>query len=256
MRTTSNDRPGAPADPGDPARIRLSAEASASQGRDHLWFRTESPLGTVFVAHCDGWVSGLRIATDSTWAAHVEAKLPSWTPVDTGSFATFMRNTDIMHKRLRVEVRADPDPDPEFVEMVRCALAEGRTDVPVDLSSLAGELDQAALRAATRIRRGETLSYGELAELAGWTRRSARAVGNAMMKNPVPLLIPCHRVIRGDGTLGQWGFGRSLKQQLLDSEGVCRTRPSRGVCGPATSNQPMSRQATAAEKARPNGPFR
>ena len=96
-----SDRPGAPADPGDPARVRLSAEASASQGRDHLWFRTESPLGTVFVAHCDGWVSGLRIATDSTWAAHVEAKLPSWTPVDTGSFATFMRNTDIMHKRLR-----------------------------------------------------------------------------------------------------------------------------------------------------------
>jgi O-6-methylguanine DNA methyltransferase len=50
--------------------------------------------------------------------------------------------------------------------------------------------------------------------------RAVRAVGTALGHNPVPLLIPCHRVVRSDGTVGQYGFGSEMKQRLLEGEGV------------------------------------
>jgi len=69
---------------------------------------------------------------------------------------------------------------------------------------------------------GETWTYGELAAAIG-KPGAARAVGTALSKNPVPLLVPCHRIVAGDGTLG--GFGGSqravaLKAALLAREGV------------------------------------
>jgi methylated-DNA-[protein]-cysteine S-methyltransferase len=70
-----------------------------------------------------------------------------------------------------------------------------------------------------RIPSGETLSYGELAELAG-SPGAARAVGSVMAKNRYPLVVPCHRVIGSGGRLGGFSApqGISLKQQLLDLE--------------------------------------
>jgi methylated-DNA-[protein]-cysteine S-methyltransferase len=50
--------------------------------------------------------------------------------------------------------------------------------------------------------------------------RAVRAVGTALGQNPVPLLIPCHRVVRSDGSVGQYGFGADMKRRLLDGEGV------------------------------------
>jgi methylated-DNA-[protein]-cysteine S-methyltransferase len=49
--------------------------------------------------------------------------------------------------------------------------------------------------------------------------RAVRAVGSALGRNPVPLLIPCHRVVRSDGSLGQYGFGTAMKRRLLEGEG-------------------------------------
>lgn len=66
---------------------------------------------------------------------------------------------------------------------------------------------------------GSTVSYARLAEMAGHPG-AARAVGTAMARNPLPVIIPCHRVVRGDGALGQYGSGGPLwKQRLLDLEG-------------------------------------
>lgn len=66
---------------------------------------------------------------------------------------------------------------------------------------------------------GSTVSYARLAEMAGHPG-AARAVGTAMARNPLPVIIPCHRVVRGDGSLGQYGCGGALwKQRLLDLEG-------------------------------------
>jgi methylated-DNA-[protein]-cysteine S-methyltransferase len=66
---------------------------------------------------------------------------------------------------------------------------------------------------------GQTRSYGWLAKQAGG-KNKARAVGAACGANPLPILIPCHRVIREDGGLGGYGGGLSLKKKLLKIEGV------------------------------------
>lgn len=68
-----------------------------------------------------------------------------------------------------------------------------------------------------RIPLGETRSYSELAQAVG-SPRAYRAVANACASNPVPLILPCHRVIRSDGTLGGYGLGVSRKRDLLEME--------------------------------------
>jgi O-6-methylguanine DNA methyltransferase len=108
------------------------------------------------------------------------------------------------------------------VEQARAELAEylaGRRTfftVPVDLAGVAEFQDQ-VLAEARRIPFGEVASYAALARRIGHPR-AARAVGNALGANPVPVLVPCHRVIRGDGTWGHYAFGAALKTRLLALE--------------------------------------
>lgn len=73
------------------------------------------------------------------------------------------------------------------------------------------------LTALQQIPYGETLSYGELACKIG-KPGAARAVGQANARNPIPIVIPCHRVIGSSGNLTGFGGGLSLKQKLLDME--------------------------------------
>ena len=61
-----------------------------------------------------------------------------------------------------------------------------------------------------------TVSYGGLAEMAGYPR-AARAVGSAMANNPIPIVMPCHRVIRSDGSLGNYGTIPRGRSGLLDA---------------------------------------
>jgi methylated-DNA-[protein]-cysteine S-methyltransferase len=70
-----------------------------------------------------------------------------------------------------------------------------------------------------KIRLGKTASYGEIAEKLG-KRGGARAVGNACGANPIPLLIPCHRVLASGGSLGGFSGGLDWKKKLLAREGV------------------------------------
>jgi methylated-DNA-[protein]-cysteine S-methyltransferase len=76
------------------------------------------------------------------------------------------------------------------------------------------------LEACSRIPYGRTLSYGELAEKIG-APRAARAVGHALASNRVPVIVPCHRVIRSDGKIGRYSGGAGWKRRLLAMEG-CR----------------------------------
>jgi O-6-methylguanine DNA methyltransferase len=89
-------------------------------------------------------------------------------------------------------------------------------DVPVDLSALA-PFHQLVLAQAQRIPHGAALTYGELARRVGHPR-AARAVGTALAKNPVPLIVPCHRVLRAGGDVGQYAFGPRMKAALLQLE--------------------------------------
>ena len=77
----------------------------------------------------------------------------------------------------------------------------------------AGPFERAVYAALLSVPAAQTVSYGELAEWAGYPR-AARAVGNAMAANPVPIVIPCHRVIRADGTLGNYGNDPAWKRLL------------------------------------------
>jgi methylated-DNA-[protein]-cysteine S-methyltransferase len=74
-------------------------------------------------------------------------------------------------------------------------------------------------KAMLKIPFGETRSYGWLARQVGG-KNKARAVGAACGANPIPIIIPCHRVIREDGGLGGYGGGLSMKRKLLKIEGV------------------------------------
>lgn len=66
---------------------------------------------------------------------------------------------------------------------------------------------------------GEVIAYGELAELAG-NRRAARAAGRACASNPLAPFVPCHRVVRRGGVLGEYGYGARLKRAMLVHEGA------------------------------------
>ena len=76
-----------------------------------------------------------------------------------------------------------------------------------------------ALQACGQIPRGQVMSYGGLASSLG-IPGGARAVGNAMAANPFPLMIPCHRVVRSDGSIGGFGGGVEVKKRLLRLEGI------------------------------------
>jgi len=82
-----------------------------------------------------------------------------------------------------------------------------------------GEFQRRVLSQVIRIPRGKVSTYGRLAEKSR-ASKGARAVGNALAMNPYPLIIPCHRVIRSDGSLGGFGGGLKMKKDLLLMEGV------------------------------------
>ena len=99
-------------------------------------------------------------------------------------------------------------------------------DLELDLEGIEGFRCVALQTLAREVGWGETVTYGELADLAG-RPRAARAVGSAMRDNPLPFVIPCHRVVAAGGKIGGYGGGRNavaLKRELLEREGVTDLR--------------------------------
>jgi len=90
-------------------------------------------------------------------------------------------------------------------------------EASLDLSELT-DFQQQVLRACARIGYGEKRTYGELAKELG-RPRGARAVGQALGRNPLPMVVPCHRVLAADGSLGGFGAGIAWKMYLLKLEG-------------------------------------
>jgi O-6-methylguanine DNA methyltransferase len=81
------------------------------------------------------------------------------------------------------------------------------------------DFDLDVWRATAKIPQGKTCSYGELGSLIG-RPRAARAIGGALGRNPVPLIVPCHRVVRADGKIGGFSGGSGWKEKLLGFEGI------------------------------------
>lgn len=96
-----------------------------------------------------------------------------------------------------------------------CSGVRREFDLPLVLVGSAWQ--KAVWRALTEIPYGETRSYGEIAALVG-RPGAARAVGRANATNRLPLVVPCHRVIAADGTLGGFNGGLHIKERLLEHE--------------------------------------
>ena len=112
------------------------------------------------------------------------------------------------------------DAPPEIVrELQEYAAGRNREfHIALDLSSLK-PFQRAVLLAAQKIPFGETRSYGWIAQQIGKPRAS-RAVGQALHHNPIPIILPCHRVTSSDGGLGGYAGGLPLKRKLLALEGA------------------------------------
>lgn len=78
---------------------------------------------------------------------------------------------------------------------------------------------RAVLERTAAIPFGQTRTYGEIAAAAG-SPRAFRAAGSALGANPIPIVVPCHRVLRSGGALGGYGGGLDVKRELLELEGV------------------------------------
>jgi methylated-DNA-[protein]-cysteine S-methyltransferase len=124
---------------------------------------------------------------------------------------------------------ADKHPVPPFLREVEALLADYFAGAPVDPSKARIPFAFEGLTPFVRkvyeqlreVPRGTSVSYGTLAQLCG-SPGAARAVGNAMARNPFPLLVPCHRVLAGGRRLGSFGgpIGPAQKESLLRLEGA------------------------------------
>ncbi|QJQ98171.1 methylated-DNA--[protein]-cysteine S-methyltransferase [Halomonas sp. PGE1] len=128
----------------------------------------------------------------------------------------------------RLTLAAEGEPDPEAARRDDDALAEARDQLlaylegrrhgfSLPLAPGGSDFQREVWSALLRIPWGETRTYGELARRLG-REGAARAIGTANGANPLPLLIPCHRVVAADG-LGGYSGGLALKRRLLELEG-------------------------------------
>jgi len=105
----------------------------------------------------------------------------------------------------------------QAVQQLREYFAGKRRGFDLPLAPKGTQFQRSVWRQLQGIPYGETISYGELARRVG-NPKASRAVGSANGANPLPIVIPCHRVIAGDGTLGGFGGGLPTKQTLLKLE--------------------------------------
>jgi len=138
---------------------------------------------------------------------------------------------DFTHRHPRPVSLVDAPPERLAAHLDR-SLETGRLGrLPIDLSSI-GEFQRKVLEKCAEIPPGEIRPYGWVAREIG-KPGAVRAVGTALGRNPVPILIPCHRVVRTDGRIGNYAYGSSMKRDLLEREGIDTTEieetASRGV---------------------------
>jgi methylated-DNA-[protein]-cysteine S-methyltransferase len=150
-------------------------------------------------------------------------------------FAKFAASVDAQGRLVRFWLHADKGrgprgtPDDAAIAHIRAQVEEycagTRRDFTIDFHAEEGsDFERAVWRAMTEIPFGETVSYGAIAKKLG-DPNAARAVGLACNSNPIPLIVPCHRVVGADGALVGFGGGLPLKRALLDFESVVVGRP-------------------------------
>ncbi len=179
------------------AAARFAERASAAGLLDVAYARLDSPLGTLTLA--------------STERGLVRVAFP-----EEGTEAVLEELAARVSPRI-LEAPAQLDPVRRELEQYFSG-SRRRFDLDVDLS-LAAPFARRVLGAAAKIPYGGVGSYALVAGEAG-SPRGSRAAGNALGSNPVPIVVPCHRVLRAGGALGGYAGGPERKRWLLELEGA------------------------------------
>jgi methylated-DNA-[protein]-cysteine S-methyltransferase len=180
-----------------PELDRRFRDAAAAEGLlDVAYELHDTPIGRLLVAVTDHGLCEISYDADPDAEAERLARL----------FGT--------------RVLRSPRPTDEARRQLDEYFAGGRRefDLPVDLRP-AREFGRAVLEQLARVPYGELTTYGTLAARAG-RPRAARAVGTVMNRNPVPIVLPCHRVVGSTGSLVGYGGGLDRKRTLLELEGA------------------------------------
>ncbi len=156
--------------------------------------RFESPVGGVFISAIEGRITDILIGKEKDFFKRAGQRYGILPEEDNAPFRKAFKMLDRYFKGNPVEF-----------------------DLPLALSGSPFELR--VWEAIKSIPWGSTRSYGWIAEKIK-SPHSARAVGNACGRNPVPIIIPCHRVVKGDGGPGGYTGGVGIKEALLSIEGV------------------------------------
>jgi O-6-methylguanine DNA methyltransferase len=176
--------------------LSVAAPASLSGKVFASWVAAPSRLGDVFVAFTGDGISYLRTL------ASVHGDADEFCEAYRHQFGRPLRPAERPPRGLLAALRGQSAGSPP----------------PLDLGGLS-DFERDVLEATRRVPAGEIRPYGWIAREAG-RPRAVRAAGSVLARNPVPLLIPCHRVVRADGRLGDYLFGTDRKEQLLREEKV------------------------------------
>jgi methylated-DNA-[protein]-cysteine S-methyltransferase len=191
---------------------RQRRRISATAGPVGAWASLESPWGPVWIAASDQGLAAVQLEGSSEgFVERVAGRLGGLVvPLQPGLPPAWERLISLARAQLA-----------QFFAGTREAF-----DLPIDLRGLS-DWDRRVLDATRLVGFGRVTSYGRLAEIVG-APGAGRAVGGSVGRNPVWIVVPCHRVISGDGKLGGYGGGARmlrLKRVLLAREGV--TLPAR-----------------------------
>lgn len=172
----------------------LERRTVVAAGAADLVARTESPMGSIWIA----WSTSGITALSPTFA---------YSTID--EFLEYHRRVSFAQETL-----------PEDLETkINTALETGSSEhLSFDLRGLS-DFQQSVLEVCATIPAGDVRPYGWIAEEIN-KPGATRAVGTALGSNPIPFLIPCHRVVRSDGSVGSYAFGSEMKRDLLVSEGA------------------------------------
>lgn len=179
-----------------------------------LYRSISSPLGELFLAATEAGLCRISwYVSEAAFAAELEQE-----------WQTAVRRADRAQEKAaeRSAAAGEALPSEILAEAARqlSSYFEGERrafELPLDFSRLA-LFQHRVLAALVQVPYGEIVSYGELAALAGYPG-AARAVGAAMRGNPLPIVVPCHRVLLSSGKLGGFGGRPDLKRRLLELEG-------------------------------------
>lgn len=198
-------------DPGELIRAAATAVPSAVEAAAECFAARAEKEGLIEVAYAGVDSPFGPVLLAATERGVVRLNLPVYDPDD------FLARISAEISPAILESPARLDPARRELE----AYFEGklrRFSVPLDWRLIHGFQDK-VLKATAAIPYGETLSYGEVAAEAG-NPRAFRAAGTALGHNPLPLLVPCHRVLRAGGDPGSYGGGPEMKKALLSLEGA------------------------------------